>query len=95
MKPTLEIPSPTHQQNFPLTDYHYQPTTLETSHVAAKETLTTPELRGLWRLSTGFFNAEAKLDYATELLGFSIITALSVWPIITTIVAITRMVRNY
>ena len=95
MKPTPQISSQSiDRQNFPLTDYNYQ-STLETPRAALKEAHGSHRLHGLWKLSTGFFGAEAKLDYATELLLFSVITVLSAWPVISMAVAITRMVRNY
>ena len=95
MKPTPQTSSqPVDRQNFPLTDYQYQ-STLETPRTAVKETHGSRRLQDFWKLSTGFFGAEAKLDYATELLFFSLITALSAWPVISMVVALTRMVRNY
>ena len=95
MKPTPSISSqPTDRQNFPLTDYQYQ-STLETPRAAVKQTRAAHDLRGFWKLSTGFFGAEAKLNYATEFMLFSLITALSTWPVISMLVAVTRMVRNY
>ena len=106
MKPTPQISSqPTNRQRLPLTDYHYQ-STVETDGkrsaslakipcAAVKQARAAHELRCFWKLSTGFFGAEAKIDYATELLLFTLITALSAWPVIAMIVAVTRMVRNY
>jgi hypothetical protein len=95
MKSTLPISSPpSHQENFPLVDYHYQ-SSLETSRASVTEKAGSRRLRGFWRLSTGFFDGEARIDYATELLLFGVITALSAWPIIVMLTALTRMVRNY
>ena len=95
MKPTLKISSPpSRQQNFPLIDYQYQ-STLEASRASATEKANSRRLGGFWRLSKGFFAGEAEVDYVTELLLFSVITALSAWSIILMLMAVTRMVRNY
>ena len=95
MKPTPLINSRHNtKRTLPLTDYNYQPT-LETPAATVKTNRSAQELRGFWRLATGFFSVEAKLDYASELVLFSLITAISAWPIIMMIEAVTRMVRNY
>ena len=94
MKPTPQISSRHNTRRiFPPTDYAYR-TQLENPGVA-KQTPAAHELHGFWKLSTGFLGAEAKLIYATELLLFSVITTISAWPIVSAIVAVTRMVRNY
>ena len=44
---------------------------------------------------SGFFGAETSRQYVAELLLFILITGISAWPIISAIVAVTRLVRNY
>jgi hypothetical protein len=95
MKPTLPISSQSsHQESFPLTDYHYQ-STLESSHATINETRATHDLRGFWKLSSDFIGLEGKLYYATELLLFGVIVALSGWQVITMLVAVMRLLRGY
>ena len=47
------------------------------------------------RLSSEFFGTEAIRDYIAEFSIFMVITGISVWPIISALVAVTRLVRNY
>jgi len=79
--------------SFPLTDYNYRPTaeTQESSSTgwpAAKSP-------AFHKSSSEFLGAETSRDYVAELLFFILITGISAWPIISAIVAIIRMVRNY
>jgi hypothetical protein len=46
-------------------------------------------------MSSGFFGAETSRQYVAELLLFILITGISAWPIISAIVAVIRLVRNY
>ncbi len=92
MKPTPQI-SPRQRENFPLTDYHYQ-STREGSR-GVKEIREAQPRRAIWKMSAEFFGIEARIDYATELALFSLIGGLSAWPIISMLVAVIRMVRNY
>ena len=47
------------------------------------------------KLSTEFLGAETSRDYVAELLFFLLITCLAVWPIVTMLIAVVRMIRNY
>ena len=90
MKPTPQI---SHNQHagFPLTDYNYQPT------ADAKITGGRParKLPAFYRLSHEFFGAETSWDFMTNFLVFTVIGLISAWPIVSMIVAVTRLVRNY
>ncbi|HXX41456.1 MAG TPA: hypothetical protein VEI58_04240 [Chthoniobacterales bacterium] len=92
MKPTPQV---THNQSqhrgFPLTDYNFQATADPESSCAAVR----PERKSFWKLSTEFFGAETHFAAVAELLFFTVIAAISAWPIVFTLHAITRMVRNY
>jgi hypothetical protein len=81
------------QRNAPLTDYNYQAT------VDAKSSCSTilPEkkLPAFYRLSSGFFGTEAYRAYVTDFLVFTVIGLITAWPIISMIVAVTRLLRNY
>jgi len=94
MKPTPQIiPNQQARPSFPLTDYSFQAT------VGARTTpsaiLPEKKLRAFWKVSSEFFGAEASRDYVVELLFFTLITGISAWLIISAIVAVTRLVRNY
>ena len=96
MKPTPQISSNERsQQTFPFTDYQYQTTALSADHAVAKKAPTARELETFRKLSTEFFATEIPRDYVAELLFFILITGIAAWPIISSMVAITRLVRNY
>ena len=81
------------QRNLLLTDYCYQATVeVKSSSSAVLPATKTP---GFHKLSSEFFGTETKRDYLAELLGFILITGISAWPIISAMVAVTRLVRNY
>ena len=92
MKPTPQI---SHNQHagFPLTDYNFQATTEAPANTAA--VLPATKSPAFYKLSSEFFRAETSRDYVVELLLFTLITAVSAWPIISSLVAVTRLVRNY
>ncbi len=104
MKPTPQISpnkhrsrrdssAPRKQQSFPLTDCFFQ-STLDARSTSSGICLE-KKLRAFRNLSSEFFGAETRLDYAVELLLFALITAISAWPIISAMVAVIRLVRNY
>jgi hypothetical protein len=94
MKPTSQI-SPTQHasRSFPLTDYSLQATVdAKSSSSALRRATKAPAFH---KLSSEFFGAEASRDYIAEFSMFMLITGISVWPIISALVAVTRLVRNY
>jgi hypothetical protein len=103
MKPTPQISpdqrnsrcdnrTPDDSWNFPSTDYNFQSTTEACGGVS---TISQEKLRPFWKLSSEFFRAENRRHHATELLLFALISGISAWPIISALVAVTRLVRNY
>jgi hypothetical protein len=95
MKPTPQVShQSTRRANFPLVDYHYQ-TTRDTSVAGATAVSSTRSLRAIWKMSAEFFGAEAGREYAIELSSFCLLATLSAWPIVTMLIAVVRMVRNY
>jgi hypothetical protein len=94
MKPTPQISPNQHaSRSFPLTDCSFQPTVeAQTSSSAVLPATKAPAFH---KLSSEFFGAETSRDYIAELLFFTVITGISAWPIISMIVAVTRLVRNY
>jgi hypothetical protein len=90
MKPQI---STNQHARFPVTDYNFQPTVeARTSSVAGR---TPGKLPAFYRLSHEFFGAESYRDYLTEFSAFTVLGLISVWPILSMLHAITRMVRNY
>jgi hypothetical protein len=51
------------------------------------------ELRTFRKLSREFLGAESSRDYAAEISLFTLIAGVSAWPIISMIVALSRMVK--
>jgi hypothetical protein len=94
MKPTPQIsPSEHPSRSFPVTDYSYQPTA--DARTSSSSVLRATKAPGFHRLSSEFFGAEASRDYIAEFSMFMLITGISFWPIISALVAVTRLVRNY
>ncbi len=94
MKPTSQISPNQHvSRSFPLTDYSFQTTAdAESSSSAVLPATKSPAFH---KLSSEFFGAETSRNYIAELLYFILITGISAWPIISAIIAVTRLVRNY
>jgi hypothetical protein len=96
MKPTPQISSEQRKQrSFPLTDYQYQTRALSAGRAVAKKTPSPLALKTFRKLSTEFFATETPRDYMAELFLFILITGIAAWPIISSMVAITRLVRKY
>jgi hypothetical protein len=81
------------QQSFPLTDYNYRPTAdAEAISPAGRPAIKSPAFH---KLSSEFLGAEASRNYVAELLFFILITGIAVWPIMSMLIAVVRMIRNY
>jgi hypothetical protein len=81
------------RQSFPLTDYNFRPTAeAEAISPAGRPAIKSPPFH---KLSSEFLGAETSRDYVAELLFFLLITCLAVWPIVTMLIAVVRMIRNY
>ena len=80
-------------QSFPLTDYNYHPTAeTQVSSSAGRPVTRSPAFH---KLSSEFFGAEASRDYVAELLFFILITGIAAWPVVSMLIAVTRLIRNY
>src|SRR5438067_3553920 len=76
-----------------LTDYNYHPTPqTDMSSSASRSVTRSPAFH---RLSSEFFGAETSRDYVAELLFFILITGIAAWPIVSMLIAVIRMIRNY
>jgi hypothetical protein len=81
------------RQSFPLTDYNYRPTgQSQVNSSTGRPAIKSPAFH---ELSSKFFGAETSRDYAAELLFFILITGLAAWPIMSMLIAVIRMIRNY
>jgi len=94
MKPTPQISHSQHaSRSFPLTDYSFQtPADAKSSSSAVLPATKAPAFH---KLSSEFFATEMSRDYVTQFFLFTLIGGVSAWPIISAIVAVTRLVRNY
>jgi hypothetical protein len=94
MKPTIQISPRQHaSRSFPLTDYSFQATAdTKSSSSAVRPAEKSPAFH---KLSSKFFDTEMSRDYVTQFLLFTLIGGVSAWPIISMLVAVTRLVRNY
>ena len=80
-------------QSFPLTDYNYHPTAeTQVNSSAGWRTTKSPAFH---KLSSEFLGAETSRDYVAELLFFALITGIAVWPVVSMLIAVTRLIRNY
>src|ERR1044072_1700171 len=81
------------RRSFPLTDYNYRTTAeAETMLATGRSTNKPPAFH---RLSSGFFGGETSRDYVAELSFFILITCLAGWAVISTVISVVRMIRNY
>ena len=80
-------------QSFPLTDYNYRPTAeAEVISPAVRPVTKSPAFH---KLSSEFLGAETNRDYVAELFFFILITGLAAWPVMSMLIAVIRMIRNY
>jgi hypothetical protein len=80
-------------QSFPLTDYNYHPTAETQVNSSVGWRATKPP--AFHKLSSEFLRGETSRDFVAELLFFILITGLAVWPIMSMLIAVIRMIRNY
>jgi hypothetical protein len=80
-------------QSFPLTDYNYRPTA-ETKAISptSRPAIKSPAFH---KLSSEFLGAETSRDYVAELLFFVLIIGIAAWPVVSMLIAVVRMIRNY
>jgi len=80
-------------ESFPLTDYNYRPTAeADTISPAGQPAIKSPAFH---KLSSEFLGAETSRDYLAELLFFVLIIGIAAWPIVSMLIAVVRMIRNY
>jgi len=94
MKPIPQISPKQHaSRNFPVTDYSFQATVdAKASSAAVRPATKAPAFH---KLSSEFLGAETSRNYVAELLFFILITCLAAWPVLSMLIAVVRMIRNY
>ncbi len=80
-------------QSFPLTDYNYRPTA--ETQVDSSVGWPARKAPAFHKLSSEFLGGETSRDYVAELSFFILITGLAAWPVVSMLVAVIRMIRNY
>ena len=92
MKPTPRITPGQHvSRRFPSTDYAYQ-ATKELRIAALPKPTKHPAFH---ELSSQFLIAEANRQFLVELVSFAVICGTAAWPVISALVAMVRLARNY
>ena len=76
-----------------LTDYNYRPTPETQMGSSAGQPVT--KLPPFHKLSSELLGVERSRDYVAELLLFVLITGIAAWPVVSMLIAVTRLVRNY
>jgi hypothetical protein len=79
--------------NLPLTDYNYRPTAK--NQVSCSVGRPATKLPAFHKLSSEFFAAESSREYIAELFFFILITGIAAWPVMSMLIAVTRLIRNY
>jgi hypothetical protein len=83
---------PSHK-SFPLTDYNYHPTAeTQVNSSAGWRATKSPAFH---KLSSEFLCGETSRDYVAELLFFVLITGIAAWPVVSMLIAVVRLIRNY
>ena len=75
------------------TDYNYHSTSETQVRSSAARPAT--KLRAFHKLSSEFLGAETNRDYIAELSFFILITGIAAWPVMSMLIAVTRLIRNY
>jgi hypothetical protein len=79
-------------QSFPLTDYNYRPAAETQVNSAGWRATKSPAFH---KLSSEFLGGETSRDYVAELLFFLLIMGIAAWPLMSMLMAVIRMIRNY
>jgi len=79
--------------SFPLTNHDYRPTAKNRVSSSAGGPAT--KLPAFHKLSSEFFAAESSRDYIAELFFFILITGIAAWSVVSMLIAVTRLIRNY
>jgi hypothetical protein len=75
------------------TDYNYHSTSETQVNSSAPRRAT--KLPAFHKLSSEFLSAETSRDYIAELSFFVLITGIAAWPVVSMLIAVIRLIRNY
>jgi hypothetical protein len=75
------------------TDYSYRSTSETQVNSYAGQPAT--KLSSFHKLSSDFLGTETSRDYVAELSFFILITGIAAWPIMSMLIAVARLIRNY
>jgi hypothetical protein len=75
------------------TDYNYRPTAETQVGFSGGQAFT--KAPAFHKLSSEFLGAETSRHYIAELLFFVLITGIAAWPVMSMLIAVTRLIRNY
>jgi hypothetical protein len=77
-----------------LTDYNYRPAAeTQVNASAGRRAIKPPP--AFHKLSSEFLGAERSRDYIAELSFFVLITGIAAWPVMSMLIAVIRLIRNY
>jgi hypothetical protein len=79
--------------SFPLTDYNYLPTVEAKTGFAAGPPA--QKLPAFHKLGSEFFGVEESRHYLAEFSAFTVLGLISVWSIMSMLIAVTRLLGNY
>jgi hypothetical protein len=85
--------APRKHPSFPLTNCNYRPTAKNQVSSSAGRLAT--KLPAFHKLSSEFLAAESSRDYIAELFFFILITGIAAWPVMSMLIAVIRLIRNY
>ena len=75
------------------TDYNYRPAAeTQVNSSAGRPAIKSPAFH---KLSSEFLGGETSRDFLAELLFFIVITGLAAWPVMSMLIAVIRLIRNY
>jgi hypothetical protein len=89
MKPTPQTSQNRHT-GFPSMNYNFQ--TTDDPKSSCSNVYPAKKSPGFHRLSSEFFGEEAYRDYVTNFLVFSVLGLITAWPIMSMLIAVTRLV---
>jgi hypothetical protein len=79
--------------SFPLTEYNYRPT--GETQLSSSTGRPSTKLPAFHKLSSEFLGAETSRNYVAELSFFILIAGIAAWPVMSMLIAVARLIRNY
>jgi hypothetical protein len=92
MKPTPQISHNRHA-GFPLMDYNFQ--AIGDPKSSCPNLSSAKKSPAFHKLSSEFFGVEESRHYLAEFSAFTVLGLITAWPIMSMVVAVTRLLGNY